>query len=108
MRVLFDHNTPAPLRYWLIGHQVETAYERGWAELSNGALLGTAEATGFDVMVTTDKGIRYQQNLTGRKLALVVIDTNDWTRIRKWIPLVVSAVSNITPGGFVEVQIPFP
>ncbi len=77
MRVLFDYNTPAPLRYWLIGHQVETAYERGWAELSNRALLGTAEATGFDGMVTTDKGIPYQQNLIGRKLALVVIDTND-------------------------------
>ncbi len=77
MRVLVDHNPPAPLRYWLIGHQVETAYERGWAELSNGALFGTAEATGFDGMVTTDKGIPYQQNLIGRKLALVVIDTND-------------------------------
>ena len=61
MRVLFDHNTPAPLRYSLAGHKVETAFERGWAELTNGALLETAEVAGFDVMITTDKGIRYQQ-----------------------------------------------
>ena len=108
MRILLDHNTPAPLRYLPIGHQVETAYERGWAELTNGDLRGTAEAAGFDVMVTPDKGIRYQQNLAGRKLALVVIGTNDWTRIRKWKSLVVSAVSNIAPRAFVEVEIPFP
>ena len=59
MRILLDHNTPAPLRYWLLGHQVETAYERGWAELTNGDLLRIAEEAGFDVMITTDKGIRY-------------------------------------------------
>ena len=53
--ILLDHNTPAPLRYWLIGHQVETAYERGWAELTNGELLRLAEQAGFDVMITTDK-----------------------------------------------------
>lgn len=69
MRILLDHNTPAPLRYWLVGHNVETAYERGWAELTNGDLLRAAEDAGFDVMITTDRGIRYQQNLAGRKLA---------------------------------------
>ena len=68
MRILLDHNTPAPLRYWLIGHEVETAYECGWAELANGALLAMAEQAGFDALITTDKSIRYQQNLTGRKL----------------------------------------
>ncbi len=60
MRILLDHNTPAPMRYWLIGHEVETAYERGWAELTNGDLLGMAEKGGFEVMITTDKGMRYQ------------------------------------------------
>ena len=86
MRILLDDNVPVPLRSWLIGHQVETAYERGWAELSNGVLLQMAEEAGFEVMITADQGIRYQQNLSGRRLALVVIDTNDWTRIRKWNP----------------------
>ena len=56
MRILL----PVPLRYWLIEHQVETAYERGWAELANGDLVQMAEEAGFDVMITTDKGIRYQ------------------------------------------------
>jgi hypothetical protein len=107
MRVLFDHNTPAPLRYSLRGHQVETAYERGWAELTNGELLGAAETAGFDVMITTDKGIRRQQNMAGRTLALVVIDTNDWTRIRKWKSLVVAALAGVRPATYIEVEIPF-
>jgi hypothetical protein len=61
MRILLDHNTPAPLRYALHGHQVEIAYKRGWAELTNGELLSSAEEAGFDLLITTDKGIRYQQ-----------------------------------------------
>lgn len=69
---LLDHNTPVPLRYCLVGHRVETAYELGWAELINGALLRAAEEAGYDVMITTDRGIPYQQNLTGRRLALIV------------------------------------
>ena len=106
MRIIFDHNTPAPLRYALLGHQVDTAYERGWAELTNGDLLTAAEAAGFELMITTDKGIRYQQNLTGRKLALLVINTNDWTRIRKFKDLVTSEISSMQPGAYVEVEIP--
>ena len=108
MRILLDHNVPAPLRYWLIGHHTETAYERGWAELTNGDLLRMAEEAGFDVLITTDKGIRYQQNLGGRRLALVLINTNDWTRIRKWKPVVVDAISGVSPGCFREVEIPLP
>src|ERR1039457_59672 len=107
MRILLDHNTPAPLRYWLMGHEVETAYERGWAELTNGDLLNMAEQAGFDVMITTDKGIRYQQNLAGRSLSLVVIGTNDWTRIRRSKSVVVDAISGVPPGSFLEIEIPF-
>jgi predicted nuclease of predicted toxin-antitoxin system len=106
MRVLFDHNVPAPLRHWLTGHQVETAYERGWAELTSGDLLVSAEKAGFDVLITTDKGIRHQQNLAGRRLALVLISTNDWTQIRHWKSIVVGAISDNPPGSFVEVEIP--
>jgi hypothetical protein len=106
MRILLDHNTPAPLRYYLIGHDVETAYERGWAKLTNGDLLRTAEEAGFDVMNTTDKGIRYQQNLTGRRLALIVISTNDWTCIRESVSVVVESMSKIGTGSFHEIEIP--
>jgi hypothetical protein len=70
MRILLDHNTPAPLRYALRGHQVETAYERGWAELQNGDLIAETESAGFDLLITTDQGIRYQQNWADRSLAL--------------------------------------
>lgn len=106
MRILLDHNTPAPLRYALQGHQVETAYERGWAELTNGELLSAAELADFDLLITTDKGIRYQQNLAGRRLSLLVLSTNDWTRIRRFKAMVVSALDSIQTGGCVEVEIP--
>jgi predicted nuclease of predicted toxin-antitoxin system len=106
MRILLDHNVPAPLRYWLIGHHVDTAYELGWAEVGNGQLLRCAEAAGFDVMITTDQSIRYQQNLAGRKLALVMIGTNDWTHIRNFKSAVLDALSGIVPGAYVEVELP--
>lgn len=106
MRIILDHNTPAPLRYALRGHQVETAYERGWAELANGELLAAAESAGFELLITTDRGFRYQQNLTGRKLSLLVISTNDWVRIRKSQAIVVSAVAFIQSGSYTEVEIP--
>lgn len=67
-----------------------------------------AEEAGFDVMITTDKGIRYQQNLAGSRLALVVISINDWTRIRKFKSVVVNAISEIKTGSFLEIEIPFP
>ncbi len=66
-----------------------------------------AEEVGFDVMITTDKGIRYQQNLAGRRLALIVISVNDWTRIRKFKSVVVNAISELKPGSFLEIEIPF-
>ena len=108
MRILLDHNTPAPLREALGGHNVETAYERGWAELTNGKLLSSAEENGFDLLITTDKGIRYQQNLTNRRLALLVLSTNDWTRIRQFKGLVVSSLASIRMGECIELEIPGP
>src|SRR5262245_25426471 len=71
MRIVFDQGTPVPLRRELVGHIVTTAYEQGWATLANGALLDAAEGAGYDVLITTDQNLRYQQNLTGRRLALV-------------------------------------
>ena len=106
MRILLDHNTPAPLRYALHGHQVETAYERGWAELTNGELLSSAGEAGFDLLITTDKGIRYQQNLTARRLSLLVLNTNDWIRIRQFKGLVLAALTSIQIGEYIELEIP--
>jgi hypothetical protein len=106
MRVLLDHNVPAPLRYALLGHQVDTAYDRGWAELLNGELITQAEAAGFQLLITTDQGIRHQQNWKGRSLALLVLNTNDWTRIRRAKDLVLAAVNSMRAGAYLELQVP--
>ena len=106
MRILLDHNTPAPLRYALHGHQVETAYERGWAELLNGQLLKEAENAGFHLLITTDRGIRYQQNWTDRSIRLLVLTTNDWTRLRRHKERILAAVNSMEKTAFVELEIP--
>src|SRR5260370_16694720 len=82
MLVLFDHSTPAPLTSYLIGHTVTEARDRGWDRLSNGDLLAEAERAGFDVLLTADKNIRYQQNLSGRRIAIVVLSTPQWPFVR--------------------------
>jgi hypothetical protein len=104
--VLFDQGTPAPLRQFLSKHKVETAYERGWSTLKNGELLLAAEAGAFAVFVTTDAKLKYQQNLVGREIALVVLSTTSWPRIKTAVELVVGAVNQALPGSYVEVTIP--
>jgi hypothetical protein len=84
MLILFDNGTPAPLRYVLTGHVVVEAIERGWDRLVNGELIRAAEAAGFEVLLTTDKNMRYQQNLTGRKIAFVVIGNQQWPTLRRY------------------------
>jgi predicted nuclease of predicted toxin-antitoxin system len=78
MRILFDQATPVPLRAYLSGHTVSTAAERGWDELRNGDLLTAAENAGFEVLVTTDKNMQYQQNLSTRRVAIVVLGKGNW------------------------------
>jgi hypothetical protein len=107
MLILFDNGTPAPLRYALKGHVVVEAIERGWDRLANGELIAAAEAAGFDLLLTTDKNIRYQQNLTGRRIACVVLGNQQWPILRRYIERVVAAVNAATPGGYTEVDIPF-
>ena len=85
MRVLFDQGTPDPLRHHLTQHEVSTAYERGWSSMSNGALLDAAEREGYAVLVTTDSSLKYQQNLVGRRVAVVVLLSTSWPRIQQVI-----------------------
>jgi len=103
MRILFDHGTPAPLRRILSNREVATAYELGWAELANGALLSAAEAE-FDALITTDQSLRYQQNLVDRKLAILVLPTTSWPRIQAHIEQIMVAVDALSPGDFVELR----
>jgi hypothetical protein len=82
MRILFDHGTPFPLRASLAGHSIIRTQDMGWDRLSNGELLTAAEQAGFELLLTTDKNIRYQQNLAGRKIAIVVLGTSQWPVLR--------------------------
>ena len=103
MRILLDHGTPAPLGKKLPEHAVSTAYEMGWAGLDNGALLIAAERS-FDIFITTDKNLRYQQTLRGRRLAVLVLPTTSWPKIQKHTSIVVAAVEAARPGDFQEIE----
>ena len=106
MRVLFDQATPVPLRRFLEGHTVRTAAQEGWDRLRNGELLDAAEEAGFDVLLTTDKNMRYQQNLTGRKIAVILLGRQQWPELRRHVRLVVAAVNAVVPGSYYELDLP--
>ena len=108
MLVLSDNNTPRTVaRYLVERHTVTEARARGWGELENGDLMGAAEAAGIEVFVTADRNIGYQQNLTMRKIAIVVLGKGRWGSIKPHVATVVAAVNAASPGSFTEVEIPF-
>ena len=107
MKILFDQGTPRPLKQYLHPHTVDIALLLGWSELENGALIESAEAAGFDLIVTTDQNIRYQQNLANRKIAIIVLMHTDWPSvIEPDVHLVLDAVAKVTPNAFIEVTFP--
>jgi predicted nuclease of predicted toxin-antitoxin system len=101
MRILFDQGTPVPLKDHLTGHQVEIVHELGWSRLTNGELLASAEGR-FDVLVTTDQNLRYQQSLSGRRLAVLVLPTTSWPKLQSKIQNIVSALARVKPGEYME------
>jgi hypothetical protein len=105
MLILFDHVTPKGIARFLIGHTVTKAKDRGWDTLTNGDLLAEGERAGFDVLVTADKNMRYQQNLTGRKRALVVLSTPQWPIVKLHLEKIVAVVNDATPGSYAEIEI---
>ena len=107
MRILFDHGTPAPLISYLLSHTVTKARARGWDKISNGELLKAAENEGFDPLLTTDKRIRYQQNLAGRRIAIVVLGNSQWPVLRRYVDRVVLAVNEAKSGSYAVVDVPF-
>ena len=106
MLILFDHGTPRSIARSLNGHIVVEAIARGWDELSNGALLKAAEEAGFDLLLSTDKNIRYQQNLKGRRIAIVILGNSARPMVHQYIDRVIAAVNTATPGSYAEVEIP--
>ncbi|MDZ7627104.1 MAG: hypothetical protein U5J99_01700 [Parvularculaceae bacterium] len=103
--MLFDQGTPVPLRRLLAGCDVRTAFELGWSNLENGALLAAAEGADVDVFVTTDKNLKYQQKTVGRRIAIIVLSTTSWPRIEKNASGILTALIAATAGDFIEVEI---
>lgn len=105
MNVLFDQGTPVPLRRYLPDHRVATSYELGWSTLANGQLLSQAEEAGFELLVSTDQNLRYQQNLTTRQIAIVVVRSTSWPRIQRRLEAIRAAVDRAGLGTYEEVDI---
>ena len=105
MKILFDANTPAPLARFLRGHEVIRADELGWQGLDNGALLDAAEQAGFDLLLTCDQNVRYQQNLTTRKLALLILSSNHWPTLRRVAARIATAVDFVQTGQIVKIDV---
>ena len=103
MRVLFDTCVPRPLRKSLLGHEIKTAQEMGWDRLRNGDLIQVAEEA-FDVLVTSDQKLKYQQNLTGRKIGIIILPTNHLRAVLELAPKVAGALSEVSPGILLEIQ----
>lgn len=106
MLVLFDHGAPSGLARKLPGHSIVFAKSRGWDQLANGDLLKCAEDAGFNVLLTMDGNLRYQQNLQDRRIAIVVLTgTTKWSRVRTQCERIASVVGAATPGSYAEVSI---
>ena len=105
MKILFDQGTPVPLRRHLPRHDVATAAEMDWSQLTNGELLAAATEAGFEVLVTTDQNLRYQQNLKDRKVSVVVLMTASWPRISKQADKVAAAIEGAGSGDYIEIEV---
>jgi hypothetical protein len=103
VKILFDQGTPAPLRLALQKHIVVTAFGKGWSNLGNGDLLREAERE-FDLLVATDKNLEYQQNLKGRKIAILVLPTTSWPKIQAHQDKVSAAIDSIQPGAYLTLD----
>jgi hypothetical protein len=107
MRILFDQGVPRGITASLRGHEVTEARKLKWERVSNGELLRLAEGAGFDLLLTTDKNVRYQQNLADRRIAIVVLGNSPWWLVRQHLDAIATAVNVATPGSYTEVEIPF-
>ncbi len=105
MKVLLDENIPHDLRPFLSHNETFAAAYMGWAGLTNGRLLDAAEREGFDVMVTGDLSLTYQQNMGGRKIAIVSLSAIGWPVIEPYVAKIIGAVDGAEPGSFVRVDV---
>jgi len=102
MRIILDENPPKPLNRIFSGHSVATVQELGLAGTTNGKLLAELEGA-FDVFITADKNLRYQQNLSGRTLAIIELPTNRLPLLRPLFPRIMDAIASITPSAYLKI-----
>jgi predicted nuclease of predicted toxin-antitoxin system len=109
LRILLDKNVPVGVRSFLPKHEVRTIAQMGWpGQLRNGELLVAAEESNFEVLITCDQNLRYQQNLRQRKLGLVVLGSNIWPLVREHGPSIAAAVDTVTSGSYFFIEMPLP
>jgi hypothetical protein len=104
VRVLFDTYVPQPLRKSLPGHTIKTAQEMGWDRLRNGELIRMAEGS-FDVLITSDQKLKYQQNLSGRAIGIIVLPTNHLRAVLKLASKIAVELPEVSPGVLLEIQL---
>jgi len=97
MKILWDECVPWPLARLMSFHECVTTQQMGWAGIKNGALLDLAEGR-YDIFLTSDQNLRYQQNLSGRQIAVLELSTNDLRRLREAVAAILQAVSDLQPG----------
>jgi hypothetical protein len=103
VKILLDQGVPLPVREVLCEHNVETAFEKGWSVLKNGELIARAERGGFEVFISTDQNLKYQQNLKDRKIAIVILKTTSWPKIKNQTELTAESIRGIKGGAYVEI-----
>ena len=106
MKIILDESAPQKLRLLIDArHTVVTTWYQGWSGLKNGALLNAAEAAGYELFITADQELTYQQNMSGRQIALVVLSTNNWRLVKAHIADITAAIDKAIPGSFAFVDI---
>jgi hypothetical protein len=105
MKILFDQGVPVPLRKQLSEYQIDTAFERGWSQLENGELLAEAEREGYELLVSTDQNLKFQQNLAVRSLAVLVLLSTSWPRIKSKVDEIRTKIAGMKSGDYDEVSI---
>jgi hypothetical protein len=106
VKFIFDNSTPGPLARFLAAHEISTCPKLGWTRLGNGELLSAAEAAGFDLMITADQNLKYQQDLAKRRIALIVLGSNDWSIVRKFTAVIAVSADAATPNSYVFIEMP--
>ena len=106
MKILFDQGTPVPLRRSLTGPEVHTAYECGWQILENGELLTAAENDGYDLLISTDQNLKYQQNLGQGKIGVLILMSTSWPNIRRHLDAISCGIESARTGSYLEIPIP--